>query len=83
METDPTKQLEPTPRQVSAYEFVILEGQALWAKLKEPKNIDVGAVLIAASVLGLAGVVGEGLRLLNGTLTTHNEVLLAKKKAAE
>ena len=81
MELDPTKQIAPRP--VSAYEFSIIEGSALWAKLKEPKNIDVGAVLIGASVLALAGVVGEGLRLLNGTITTHNEILIAKKKAAE
>jgi hypothetical protein len=71
----------PTPRNVSAYEFCIAEGSALWAKLKEPKNIDAGALLIAASVLALAGVLGEGLRILNSTMTAHNEVLIAKKKA--
>ena len=58
----------PEPRKVAAYEFACIEAASLWAKLREPKNIQADSILIAGSILVLAGVVFEGASLIAQTL---------------
>jgi hypothetical protein len=70
---------QPEQRQVSAYEYAIFESKNLLSPIKE-KSIVPEAVLIAGSIMLLGAVVGEGLRMLNGTLTTHNEILVVTNK---
>ncbi len=65
MNTDTGAQApSPELRKVSSYEFAMIEGASLWAKLREPKNIGADSVLIAGAVLVLAGVVFEGASLI-------------------
>jgi hypothetical protein len=61
---------EPTQekRVISAHEFAIVEGTALWGKLQKPVNIDANALIIAASLLTVAACVGEGCKLIAARL---------------